>query len=147
MEAERCGWLALGLNIDLFFFSSRRRHTSSPRDWSSDVCSSDLIANGLGVPPGDALRKILSRAVEHGKLRRLDTGLYADVSSFIEPPLPDPRVRFHGLGAYWMSQTGEVGTFRRVRQTVTANTDPLGIFRNKQSKCLTFRGDWAGRGW
>src|SRR5699024_11910222 len=25
-----------------FFFSSRRRHTSSKRDWSSDVCSSDL---------------------------------------------------------------------------------------------------------
>src|SRR5699024_12254554 len=25
-----------------FFFSSRRRHTMSKRDWSSDVCSSDL---------------------------------------------------------------------------------------------------------
>src|SRR5690625_5844360 len=28
--------------ISLFFFSSRRRHTRWPRDWSSDVCSSDL---------------------------------------------------------------------------------------------------------
>src|SRR6185312_17527544 len=27
-----------------FFFSSRRRHTRSDRDWSSDVCSSDLGA-------------------------------------------------------------------------------------------------------
>src|SRR5438105_13033049 len=26
-----------------FFFSSRRRHTRSTRDWSSDVCSSDLF--------------------------------------------------------------------------------------------------------
>src|SRR5207253_6479577 len=26
-----------------FFFSSRRRHTRWPRDWSSDVCSSDLF--------------------------------------------------------------------------------------------------------
>src|SRR3989442_9535470 len=26
-----------------FFFSSRRRHTRCGRDWSSDVCSSDLI--------------------------------------------------------------------------------------------------------
>ena len=26
-----------------FFFSSRRRHTRLVRDWSSDVCSSDLI--------------------------------------------------------------------------------------------------------
>src|SRR5690349_24760235 len=33
----------------LFFFSSRRRHTRSLRDWSSDVCSSDLgvILTGL----------------------------------------------------------------------------------------------------
>src|SRR5690349_24463907 len=34
-----------------FFFSSRRRHTRSLRDWSSDVCSSDLpvrVARGWG---------------------------------------------------------------------------------------------------
>src|SRR5207247_7747445 len=32
-----------------FFFSSRRRHTRSTRDWSSDVCSSDLgTRNGCG---------------------------------------------------------------------------------------------------
>src|SRR5437868_9575519 len=29
-----------------FFFSSRRRHTRSKRDWSSDVCSSDLASRG-----------------------------------------------------------------------------------------------------
>src|SRR5204862_5735273 len=42
-----------------FFFSSRRRHTRSLRDWSSDVCSSDLElveepvceAGGLDVLP------------------------------------------------------------------------------------------------
>src|SRR2546429_5291428 len=28
----------------IFFFSSRRRHTRCSRDWSSDVCSSDLMA-------------------------------------------------------------------------------------------------------
>src|SRR5207249_7118490 len=31
-----------------FFFSSRRRHTRSKRDWSSDVCSSDLYPRDLG---------------------------------------------------------------------------------------------------
>src|SRR5438105_13333394 len=31
-----------------FFFSSRRRHTRSTRDWSSDVCSSDLGALARG---------------------------------------------------------------------------------------------------
>src|SRR5215510_5572965 len=34
-----------------FFFSSRRRHTRWPRDWSSDVCSSDLP--GLEEAAGD----------------------------------------------------------------------------------------------
>src|SRR5690349_23306852 len=33
-----------------FFFSSRRRHTRSLRDWSSDVCSSDLTARPLPSP-------------------------------------------------------------------------------------------------
>src|SRR5437870_13868171 len=32
-----------------FFFSSRRRHTRWPRDWSSDVCSSDLVAEAARV--------------------------------------------------------------------------------------------------
>src|SRR5439155_12787515 len=31
-----------------FFFSSRRRHTRWPRDWSSDVCSSDLKTHKPG---------------------------------------------------------------------------------------------------
>src|SRR5690606_41044855 len=31
-----------------FFFSSRRRHTRFSRDWSSDVCSSDLLHNLAG---------------------------------------------------------------------------------------------------
>src|SRR3982750_1406481 len=36
-----------------FFFSSRRRHTRSVRDWSSDVCSSDLY-------PVETLLELLS---------------------------------------------------------------------------------------
>src|SRR5699024_11968057 len=35
-------WLAC-----FFFFSSRRRHTRSKRDWSSDVCSSDLAGDSV----------------------------------------------------------------------------------------------------
>src|SRR5690606_40711814 len=40
-------------SYSFFFFSSRRRHTRFSRDWSSDVCSSDLanIAGcGTGAP-------------------------------------------------------------------------------------------------
>src|SRR5438105_12913230 len=39
-----------------FFFSSRRRHTRSTRDWSSDVCSSDLISPDEGLEQGGAIR-------------------------------------------------------------------------------------------
>src|SRR5947199_6876759 len=31
-------------SVSFFFFSSRRRHTRCLSDWSSDVCSSDLVA-------------------------------------------------------------------------------------------------------
>src|SRR2546429_2259260 len=34
--------------VRFFFFSSRRRHTRCSRDWSSDVCSSDLPARRAG---------------------------------------------------------------------------------------------------
>src|SRR5690606_40842415 len=40
--------------ISVFFFSSRRRHTSFSRDWSSDVCSSDLMYN-MGAANRNAL--------------------------------------------------------------------------------------------
>src|SRR5690625_7929751 len=40
------------LLVLIFFFSSRRRHTRWPRDWSSDVCSSDLLlAEALRADP------------------------------------------------------------------------------------------------
>src|SRR5207249_6139885 len=44
------------LHLLFFFFSSRRRHTRSKRDWSSDVCSSDLETCRLQCPsPGPDL--------------------------------------------------------------------------------------------
>src|SRR2546422_5879901 len=40
--------------IVFFFFSSRRRHTRCSRDWSSDVCSSDLKAVRAQTMFGDS---------------------------------------------------------------------------------------------
>src|SRR5690606_40023999 len=48
----------------LFFFSSRRRHTRFSRDWSSDVCSSDLTRLPLELPMGKADNVILG--IVHG---------------------------------------------------------------------------------
>src|SRR3712207_7007651 len=36
-------------SVFFFFFSSRRRHTRYWRDWSSDVCSSDLLGEEADV--------------------------------------------------------------------------------------------------
>src|SRR5690349_24850288 len=63
-----------------FFFSSRRRHTRSLRDWSSDVCSSDLASarnmnlasadrEACSSAPGLSRRK-LSRTVAAGSSTR-----------------------------------------------------------------------------
>src|SRR5690625_8005581 len=42
------------LSCFCFFFPSRRRHTRWPRDWSSDVCSSDLLDHARQPVPGRA---------------------------------------------------------------------------------------------
>src|SRR5437762_11487128 len=44
----------------IFFFSSRRRHTRYIGDWSSDVCSSDLLC---GMAAGESARGGAGRAV------------------------------------------------------------------------------------
>src|SRR5207249_8136209 len=62
-----------------FFFSSRRRHTRSKRDWSSDVCSSDLsvaqprvaVSGGEGCGNGPSRpRPGRTFALEQGRCRR-----------------------------------------------------------------------------
>src|SRR3712207_9484335 len=66
----------------MFFFSSRRRHTRYWRDWSSDVCSSDLYSSRLAasvwadrastpVVPA-ASRVTSSRPNATGRLRRTE---------------------------------------------------------------------------
>src|SRR5450432_802936 len=51
-QRSRTRWTTSVGAVVLFFFSSRRRHTRSDRDWSSDVCSSDLH---VMIPYGQSL--------------------------------------------------------------------------------------------
>src|SRR5690554_7492353 len=61
VEATFC---MLVLSVIPFFFSSRRRHTSCGRDWSSDVCSSDLVHAFASDPErGSFLLMLLSITV------------------------------------------------------------------------------------
>src|SRR2546429_3088862 len=45
---------ATRVTVVFFFFSSRRRHTRCSRDWSSDVCSSDLSSRASEFSIGAA---------------------------------------------------------------------------------------------
>src|SRR5699024_1818364 len=47
-----------------YLFSSRRRHTRSKRDWSSDVCSSDLGGLGVYLDFADAIERMGRDTVE-----------------------------------------------------------------------------------
>src|SRR3712207_9418073 len=51
----------------MFFFSSRRRHTRYWRDWSSDVCSSDLLSFGTA-----GMRGI--RGIGRNRMNRYNVG-------------------------------------------------------------------------
>src|SRR5690606_21880035 len=51
--------------VFVFFFSSRRRHTRFSRDWSSDVCSSDLEAVKAGGFTVEERRRLAARAFAH----------------------------------------------------------------------------------
>src|SRR5207249_6324981 len=63
-------------HLCFFFFSSRRRHTRSKRDWSSDVCSSDLHqlqtaqasrrSAEVRLPPAGDTRCVARRLVSSG---------------------------------------------------------------------------------
>src|SRR2546428_3327270 len=68
-------------SVFIFFFSSRRRHTRSDRDWSSDVCSSDLFGfkyvgahRVLEAKPGDNFLRALLQYEVHEALRSLGIG-------------------------------------------------------------------------
>src|SRR5699024_11556732 len=52
-----------------FFFSSRRRHTRSKRDWSSDVCSSDLK---LDISKHDKVSHNLNTEIKDGLVINID---------------------------------------------------------------------------
>src|SRR6266542_3973216 len=71
----RCGVL-------FFFFSSRRRHTRCYRDWSSDVCSSDLV----GAQMYDML-------VERDQSLKLVPSLAAELPKLVNPTTWEIKLR------------------------------------------------------
>src|SRR5574342_617520 len=64
---------------DRFFFSSRRRHTSSGGDWSSDVCSSDLVLAPLSAAAPPLVERPIPRSGERIPVIGLGTWQTFDV--------------------------------------------------------------------
>src|SRR6266513_4953461 len=79
------------MNQNSFYFSIRRRHTRSKRDWSSDVCSSDLQARITELPIDYDAR------IGPPKMLPLRSGLQIALRLFVRrlngPARPIPRGR------------------------------------------------------
>src|SRR5699024_675981 len=103
-----------------FFFSSRRRHTRSKRDWSSDVCSSDLKITVLENLTRDKLIQLKKVFAEmesffHGTSSGLDPlNSYLSLPILINSPeniemTGIPSQSEKGKGAVFLLDSGTVG--------------------------------------
>src|SRR5699024_11659289 len=113
------------LRVSAFFFSSRRRHTRSKRDWSSDVCSSDF----------EGTKTILLEAAyfDRQAVRKTvnDTGLRSEASTRFEKGIDPNRVKEAGVRACELlvqfangkvaEGTAEVDKLDRSEHTVAMN--------------------------
>src|SRR2546429_7007027 len=88
-----------------FFFSSRRRHTRCSRDWSSDVCSSDLNLSRSQINDGRGNEKggnLVRAAVQQLSVLALDDIEPTDAGGNVNADFVEIRIlglpvsRFHG---------------------------------------------------
>src|SRR5690606_40981898 len=101
------------LQCPIFFFSSRRRHTRFSRDWSSDVCSSDLQLPAQEPRGGRGCR---GPAVENGPPGRRGSGpawrrLFGAGGPYREDrkSVCRERVEVAGVGVAVEKKTGRAG--------------------------------------
>src|SRR5699024_3552702 len=116
--------------LNTFFFSSSRRHTISKRDWSSDVCSSDLV---LGSDESKALVGVepLHSSGGHGFLLPNESRPTVDLGShgvrrlhLVKKNAPEPRSGSWGVRrSFTATYAQRTGQFTEV--TVQPLTDAL----------------------
>src|SRR5207249_6763305 len=92
------------------FFSSRRRHTRSKRDWSSDVCSSDLAIRRVADPLFPVPRRSSRAWPSHSQT---------------SPPPPGPPLGT-SRGRYYTPAPGEV-KLSRIRQDLAHVAEQLAL--------------------
>src|SRR5699024_11831510 len=93
-----------------FFFSSRRRHTKSKRDWRSDVCSSDLTR------PASAQWTITNAHIYENQLELMKGQLQRE--PYPSPSLEiNPDIQSLKDLETWRSEERRVGNQRRTGRT------------------------------
>src|SRR5690606_36303041 len=110
-----------------FFFSSRRRHTRFSRDWSSDVCSSDLVYRCTNWTESSAvLDAMINQHSEHGyktveldPLNALQTQLKDEIIRRQESTQPAARSN-NSMGDRGMLQADWDVVWMRMRKIMEA---------------------------
>src|SRR5437870_13917949 len=98
-----------------FFFSSRRRHTRWPRDWSSDVCSSDLnFRRSTAVD----LRKLLP-GIKRELQRR-----YVRTKQYVRNDRARHKIRFLRLHA-WIDVVSDVAVRPAVESSISQRREVI----------------------
>src|SRR2546427_12838238 len=107
--------------LDVFFFSSRRRHTRFDCDWSSDVCSSDLsphwrARNGMYGATWRLLVEVCDGALNmRSHLGRSGVRIArATAETRVTPPRPDlrgvvSRSQCSPSCSFWPPATPQIG--------------------------------------
>src|SRR2546422_261919 len=94
----------------IFFFSSRRRHTRCSRDWSSDVCSSDLTAGDVvwyGTLDG-WLKAANARTGTVLWKFKVGSGVVANPITYAGPDGKQYVAVYAGIGGDWFLLAGDV---------------------------------------
>src|SRR3546814_2191635 len=98
------------IEVVFFFFNQKTAYEMRISDWSSDVCSSDLLVVGIGIH-GTSLRRscgLTLRQARHGES-------FGDRAEFI-PPAPLADSRSWALGWPSLAPPVGIGTTRAVKK-------------------------------
>src|SRR5690606_39947717 len=99
----------------IFFFSSRRRHTRFSRDWSSEVCSSDLPTGQGGL--GGQWLALLQRAPRTAEVVAEAAGDVLAVAAQLAHAVQEQQLRRTGALGPVRSEERRVGKERRPLRT------------------------------
>src|SRR5699024_11809445 len=97
------------------FFSSRRRHTRSKRDWSSDVCSSDLPRDTKHIKKIDLFFKMQANLQQQivKRLNLFSNDLHSKSESVVRDQQADQN-----SNNLWLKQIGRASCRERVQTKV-----------------------------